>query len=43
VTENKKFVQITEQETEGWPNCCLQLPHEGEQRGRCWSLLFGVW
>lgn len=29
------------EETREWPHCCLQL-HEGERRGRWWSLLSGL-
>lgn len=37
------FVQLRKKETEVQRHCCLQLPHEGEQRRRCWSLCSGVW
>ena len=31
--EDTKFVQLREEETEGCPHCCLQLPHEGGGEG----------
>ena len=35
------FAQPGKEEAEGRPLCRLQLPHEGKQKGRCRSILFG--